>query len=319
MKPARIAVICIAAVAAIGLALVVRAMGSSSGEPVAVAAAARRTRAPDGQGPGRRARSGPRPRLTDADLDWKDWPADEVNPAFITDGSVPVPRPTAAAAEGDAAEAEDEAKPAGAVAARHPRRRPTGHRRRQGRLFRLGRARTDPGRRADRRPQDRPRRRQRLYGRLSRARHARHGHRASRSRPPPAASSCPATGSTSSLTRQTWNCGTERRRQPAPSSPADRAAERQGPGHRPVDPRRRRRAGRGRRDRHPGGRPADAETLALAKAAGDLSLALRSYADTAGPSGRVGPPRAGAQRPPPSASSAADEPRSGECPMKRVR
>ena len=38
MKPARIAVICIAAVSALGLALVVRAMGN--GEPAAPAAAA---------------------------------------------------------------------------------------------------------------------------------------------------------------------------------------------------------------------------------------------------------------------------------------
>lgn len=89
MKPARIAVICIAAVSAIGLALVVRAMGSSSGEPVAVAAA---------EAPRNMAKVlvaardlAPGQRLTDADLEWKDWPADEVNPAFITDGSVPVP------------------------------------------------------------------------------------------------------------------------------------------------------------------------------------------------------------------------------------
>ena len=116
MKPARIAVICIAAVAAIGLALVVRAMGSSSGEPVAVAAAAAPTRpmakvlvAARDLAPGQ--------RLTDADLEWKDWPADEVNPAFITDGSVALPQAeAAAAAEGDAAKAEDEAKVDGAVA-----------------------------------------------------------------------------------------------------------------------------------------------------------------------------------------------------------
>ena len=116
MKPARIAVICIAAVAAIGLALVVRAMGSSSGEPAAVAAAAAPARpmakvlvAARDLAPGQ--------RLTDADLEWKDWPADEVNPAFITDGSVPVPQ--AEPAEGEeaaAAPAEDEAKPEGAVA-----------------------------------------------------------------------------------------------------------------------------------------------------------------------------------------------------------
>src|SRR5690606_34572696 len=43
--------------------------------------------------------------LTDADLTWKDWPIAEVNPVFITDGSVPIP--AAAAAE----EAAKEAKP----------------------------------------------------------------------------------------------------------------------------------------------------------------------------------------------------------------
>lgn len=118
MKPARIAVICIAAVAAIGLALVVRAMGSSSGEPAAVAAAAEPPRpmarvlvAARDLAPGQ--------RLADADLEWKDWPVDEVNPAFITDGSVLVPQ--AAPAEGEAAPAApaaaaDADKPEGAVA-----------------------------------------------------------------------------------------------------------------------------------------------------------------------------------------------------------
>ena len=38
-------------------------------------------------------------------------------------------------------------------------------------------------------------------------------------------------------------------------------------------------------------RPSDAEALALAKSEGELSLVLRSYADTAGPSGRVSAPR----------------------------
>jgi pilus assembly protein CpaB len=114
MKPARIAVICIAAVAAIGLALVVRAMGSSSGEPVAVAAAeparpmAKVLVAARDLAPGQ--------RLTDADLEWKDWPADEVNPAFITDGSVSVPQAEPAEGEATAAPAEEEAKPEGAVA-----------------------------------------------------------------------------------------------------------------------------------------------------------------------------------------------------------
>ena len=104
MKPARIVVICIAAVSAIGLALVVRAMGS--GAPTAVATAApvvavvpmaKVLVAARNLEPGR--------RLADADMQWKDWPAADVNPMFITDGTVPVP---------GAAPAED--KPEGAVA-----------------------------------------------------------------------------------------------------------------------------------------------------------------------------------------------------------
>ncbi len=109
MKPARIAVICIAAVSAIGLAFVVRAMGSSNNQPVAVATAAPATppiamtkilvAARDLQ---------PGQRLADADLEWKDWPADQVNPAFITDGSTPVTPMDTGAADAD--------KPEGAVA-----------------------------------------------------------------------------------------------------------------------------------------------------------------------------------------------------------
>ena len=107
MKPAKIAVICIAAVSAIGLALVVRAMGSS-GQAVSTAAAAPVEAARPMAKVLVAARDlAPGKRLTDADLAWKDWPVDEVNPAFITDGSVPIPQ---AAAEG-------EAKPAGAAAA----------------------------------------------------------------------------------------------------------------------------------------------------------------------------------------------------------
>ena len=93
MKPARIAVICIAAVSAIGLALVVRAMGSSSGEAVATASA--EPAAPMAKVLVAARDLAPGQRLTDADLEWKDWPATEVNPAFITDGSVPVPQPVA--------------------------------------------------------------------------------------------------------------------------------------------------------------------------------------------------------------------------------
>ena len=102
MKPAKIAVICIAAVSAIGLALVVRAMGSS-GAPTAVAVAAVETRpmakvlvAAKDLEPGR--------RLADGDMSWKDWPVDEVNPVFITDGRVPIP--AAAKEAGKAADAK---------------------------------------------------------------------------------------------------------------------------------------------------------------------------------------------------------------------
>ena len=120
MKPARIAVFAVAAVAAIGLALVVRAMGSS-GDPVAVATAApapatipmaRVLVASRDLTPGT--------RLADADLEFKDWPVAQVIPAFITDGQTPTPK--AADAKDDAAEKaddakkEDEDKPEGAVA-----------------------------------------------------------------------------------------------------------------------------------------------------------------------------------------------------------
>jgi pilus assembly protein CpaB len=90
MKPARIVVICIAAVSALGLALVVRAMGNGS-EPAAPAAAAPVETRPMAKILVAAKDLEPGKRLTDADLAWKDWPVDEVNPAFITDGSVPVP------------------------------------------------------------------------------------------------------------------------------------------------------------------------------------------------------------------------------------
>ncbi|MFN3879440.1 MAG: Flp pilus assembly protein CpaB [Brevundimonas sp.] len=91
MKPARIVVICIAAVSAIGLALVVRAMGSSSNQPAAPAAAAQVEVRPMAKVLVAAKDLEPGKRLVEGDLAWKDWPADEVNPVFITDGSTPVP------------------------------------------------------------------------------------------------------------------------------------------------------------------------------------------------------------------------------------
>ena len=109
MKPAKIAVIAVAAVAAIGLALVVRAMGSG-GQPTAVATAAPVDTRPMAQVLVAAKDLAPGQRLADADLAWKEWAVDEVNPAFITDGSVPIPT----AAEPDPA--AEEPKPKGAVA-----------------------------------------------------------------------------------------------------------------------------------------------------------------------------------------------------------
>ena len=110
MKPAKIAVICVAAVAAIGLALVVRAMGSSSGNATATATAAPADTRPMAQVLVAARDLQPGQRLTEADLSWKEWPVAEVNPAFITDGSVPIP--TAAEPEPEAARP----RPNGAVA-----------------------------------------------------------------------------------------------------------------------------------------------------------------------------------------------------------
>lgn len=105
MKPARIVVICIAAVSAIGLALVVRAMGSSSGEPTAVATAAVDTR-PRANVLVAARDLAPGARLTDADMTWKDWVVADINPAYITDGAAPM----------DENAAVEPAKPEGAVA-----------------------------------------------------------------------------------------------------------------------------------------------------------------------------------------------------------
>jgi len=112
MKPARIIVICIAAVAAIGLALVVRAMGSPNKSPTAVATAASVPLKPMAKVLVAAKDLQPGQRLTEADMNWKDWPVEDVNPAFITDGSVPIP--AAGAVPATSAPAAD--RPAGAVA-----------------------------------------------------------------------------------------------------------------------------------------------------------------------------------------------------------
>jgi pilus assembly protein CpaB len=91
MKPARIAVICVAAVSAIGLALVVRAMGNASNEPTAPAAAAPIETRPMTRVLVAAGDLQPGKRLVEADMEWRDWPSDQVNPAFIVDGAAPPP------------------------------------------------------------------------------------------------------------------------------------------------------------------------------------------------------------------------------------
>src|SRR5690606_12931663 len=97
MKPARILVIAVAAVAAIGLALVVRAMGS--GQPASPAAAAAVDARPMARVLVAKTDLQPGHRIAESDLEWKDWPVEAVNVAFTVDGSTPIPNPVGAPAE----------------------------------------------------------------------------------------------------------------------------------------------------------------------------------------------------------------------------
>jgi len=105
MKPAQIAVICIAAVAAIGLAVVVRLMwpGAAKEAPASVVIQAEPTSqvlvaATDlVQGH----------RLTAADLSWKAWAVKDLNPLYIVDGAAPVQTSKVDKAKAVAAEAAE--------------------------------------------------------------------------------------------------------------------------------------------------------------------------------------------------------------------
>lgn len=94
MKPIRIIVLAVAAVAAIGLALVVR--GMVAGKPTAQATAA--PVAQPIEKPMARVLVAKRDlkvgdRLTASDMDWQAWPVDAVNASFVTDGSVAIANP----------------------------------------------------------------------------------------------------------------------------------------------------------------------------------------------------------------------------------
>lgn len=119
MKPVRIIVLAVAALSAIGLALLVR--GMLSGKPSRSAEAAAPISQPV-EKPMARVLVAKRDlkvgdRITAADLDWQPWPVEAVNAAFVTDGSVPSPAATPAATDGKAnAKGKAKAVPANAVA-----------------------------------------------------------------------------------------------------------------------------------------------------------------------------------------------------------
>ena len=107
MGAVRIIILVVAAVFAVGLALIVRGLAAhkppppppvivaqAKGEPMARVLVARRD-LPTGT------------RLGQGDLDWQAWPAASVNPAFITDGRAPevAPATSVAAAEKSASHA----------------------------------------------------------------------------------------------------------------------------------------------------------------------------------------------------------------------
>lgn len=115
MKPARIAVICVAAVSAIGLALVVRAMGNASNEPARPAAAAPVETRPMTRVLVAAGDLQPGKRLVEGDMEWRDWPSDQINPAFIVDGAAPPPPESATEkAAAKVVEAAEEATSPGA-------------------------------------------------------------------------------------------------------------------------------------------------------------------------------------------------------------
>ena len=107
MKTSRYAVIGLAAIAALILAFLVRGMVAGSGSHKAEAS----VQAPPTQPTARvlvAARDLPAgTRLTEADLNWQDWPVNTLNAAYIVDGGSPVAAAAPAAGSEDAAAKKD--------------------------------------------------------------------------------------------------------------------------------------------------------------------------------------------------------------------
>ncbi|MCR6659282.1 MAG: Flp pilus assembly protein CpaB [Asticcacaulis sp.] len=99
MKTSRYAVIGLAAIAALILAFLVRGMMAGSGSHKAEAS----VQAPPAQPTVRvlvAARDLPAgARITEADLNWQDWPVNTLNPAYIVDGGAPAAAAPAAGSE----------------------------------------------------------------------------------------------------------------------------------------------------------------------------------------------------------------------------
>lgn len=87
MRPVRIVILVVAAIAAIGLAFMVRGLMAPKPQPVTLATA------PEAK-PMARVLVAKRDltigtRLTAADMGWQDWPVEALNAAFVTDGAPP--------------------------------------------------------------------------------------------------------------------------------------------------------------------------------------------------------------------------------------
>lgn len=108
MNPLRVMIVLIAAVSAIGLAVVMQKALGGKPAPVAVAPAPRPIEKPMTQVLVAKRDLAIGTRLTAADVEWRAWPSDAINAAFITNGAA-APAPTqatakAAKAVGDVAE-----------------------------------------------------------------------------------------------------------------------------------------------------------------------------------------------------------------------
>jgi pilus assembly protein CpaB len=106
MAPARIIILAVAAVSALGLAFVVRGMTSRDEAPAVVQTAEK---------PSAKVLVASRDlpvgaRLAPGDLSWQSWPLDAVNDAYITDGSVALPAKVLTEEEKAAEKARADAK-----------------------------------------------------------------------------------------------------------------------------------------------------------------------------------------------------------------